>query len=169
MGRSTPGEPPFPSPWKRLILLLSVTHVHAKTQKRDKGITVGFCVPFLVQEPVQGPLHHHQASAPHHLRRCLGMYQEGDFWVSQVVFLRVNLKNVKSLPLSAFGQLLSSSHRGEFGAGIWILRPNTVVAEAPFCSVNGLTLLAGFIKLPGCPAQSWILGQVVFGSDSCLS
>lgn len=49
------------------------------------------------------------------------MYQEGNFWVSQVVFLRANLKNVKSLPPSAFGQLLPSSHRGEFGAGIWIL------------------------------------------------
>lgn len=49
------------------------------------------------------------------------MYQEGNFWVSQVVFLRANLKNVKSLPPSAFGQLLPSSHRGKSGAGIWIL------------------------------------------------
>lgn len=60
------------------------------------------------------------------------MFQEGSFWVSQVVFLRVNLKNVRSLPSSAFGQLLSSSHRGEFGAGIWILRPNAMVPDSPF-------------------------------------
>lgn len=97
------------------------------------------------------------------------MHQEGNSWVSQVVFLRVSLKNVKSLPPSAPGQLLPSSHRGEFGAGIWILRPKAMVPDNPFLLLSGLSLLHGFIKLSGCPAQSLILGQVVFGSDYFLS